>query len=573
MSADWAQVSLWRSAPLEEKAESLHTTENTLVQLGYDMFGSGLGVWTGAAALFAGIQRNLLKESLEDRITEVSAVRRALHDASDSVASVEHAVKVATEYAADNGLWIAGDGTVNDERGVTVMGDSSDQDVDSALADRQSTINECLMLVEEAVRRAYYVDQDLFAVLNDGVLSGSLAQRDAADFRQAERDGAGAGKLGPYKPPQDSATPAQNAAWWAALTQTEQDGIRRDHPEWIANRDGLSAKLRNEANETLLKRYTDQYTAEYNELDAYFKAKIAEHPDAERVIEETDDKSARYLWLREEVMPALKTLNKIASTSDETSPLLERQILGLKILPGERVQAIIAAGDVDSADNVSVFTPGFTTTTSKLDGYDQKMLELKRRAEFIAASSDDSDDQPTVATVTWLDYQAPQWSTVASSNSVLSAHTARSAGVDLADFYEGLNVSRADDPHLVALGHSYGSAVTGAALTKESGIDDAVVFGSPGLPIENVDQLKLHGTLYNEQAQGDRFVGESWATGFDPNYMADTVQLDTGASTGADKTPLAASHGHSEYLNNRTTSQNNLAAVIAGHPEQTVEKK
>ncbi|GAA3593554.1 hypothetical protein GCM10022223_05580 [Kineosporia mesophila] len=100
-----------------------------------------------------------------------------------------------------------------------------------------------------------------------------------------------------------------------------------------------------------------------------------------------------------------------------------------------------------------------------------------------------------------------------------------------------------------------------------------MVFGSPGLPIENVDQLKLHGTLYNEQAKGDWLVGESWATGFDPSFMADTVQLDTGASIATDNTPLAASHGHSEYLNRRTTSQNNLAAVIAGHPEQTVEKK
>ncbi|GLY27983.1 alpha/beta hydrolase [Kineosporia sp. NBRC 101731] len=564
MSADWAQVTLWRSAPLDEHATSLLATEDTLVQLGEDVFGQALGNWTGATALLAGMQRNLLKESLEDRITEVSAVRRALQAASDSVAGVESAVRSAQDYATDNGLWIAGDGTVNDEKGLSLTSFTSDDDAEAALADRQAVVDECAARVEEAVRRAHYVDADLFALLNGEVLSGNLARRDASDFKDAERDGAEAGRLDPYGPPQDSATPAQNAAWWNGLTEKEQNVIRDDHPEWIANRDGLSAKLRNEANAVLLKRYTKYYTDELDRLGAEFDA------------DPTVETSQKYVWIRDEVLPALNKLNEITAPKIDDmgrTVATDRQLLGLTIVPGERVQAVVAVGDVDTADKVAVFTPGFTTTVAKLGNYVNKMTDLKVRAEDMGSLNNGVGKSPTVATVTWLDYQAPQWSTVASNNSVLSARTAVAAGSDLADFYQGINASRSDDPHLVGLGHSYGSAVTGAALTKESGVDAAVVFGSPGLPINTVDELKLHGTLYNEQADGDRLVGNSGATGFDPDRIPGTVQLATGASTSLKGEPLSASHGHSEYLDDRTTSQNNLAAVIMEMRDELVARE
>ena len=58
---------------------------------------------------------------------------------------------------------------------------------------------------------------------------------------------------------------------------------------------------------------------------------------------------------------------------------------------------------------------------------------------------------------------------------------ARAGGEDLAAFYQGVNASRTDDPHLTALGHSYGSLTTGYALQHDgTGVDDAVLFGSPG---------------------------------------------------------------------------------------------
>ena len=64
-------------------------------------------------------------------------------------------------------------------------------------------------------------------------------------------------------------------------------------------------------------------------------------------------------------------------------------------------------------------------------------------------------------------------------------------GADLARFYEGIDASRRADPHLTALGHSYGSLTTGYALQQAHGVDDAVLFGSPGLGTDHVDDLHV----------------------------------------------------------------------------------
>ena len=91
-------------------------------------------------------------------------------------------------------------------------------------------------------------------------------------------------------------------------------------------------------------------------------------------------------------------------------------------------------------------------------------------------------DGGTVATVSWLGYDAPQMNEVTDwPRSVTMPNLARTGGDDLAAFYEGINASRTDDPHLTALGHSYGSLTTGYALQHDgTGVDDAVLFGSPG---------------------------------------------------------------------------------------------
>jgi hypothetical protein len=55
------------------------------------------------------------------------------------------------------------------------------------------------------------------------------------------------------------------------------------------------------------------------------------------------------------------------------------------------------------------------------------------------------------------------------------ARAARAAGADLARFLDGVGAARPDAPHLTALGHAHGATVTGYALRLATGVDEAVL--------------------------------------------------------------------------------------------------
>lgn len=127
--------------------------------------------------------------------------------------------------------------------------------------------------------------------------------------------------------------------------------------------------------------------------------------------------------------------------------------------------------------------------------------------------------------------------------------------------------------------------MTGVSLTHGgTGVDDAVVFGSPGVAdhfgIDNTaHDLKVPaGHTYNITAAGDpvaQWVPETWRYGAAPYAMDGMTQLSAGAATGSDGSPLAASYGHSEYTRTLpdgtdTTSKHNIAAIVAGMPQLAV---
>ena len=236
---------------------------------------------------------------------------------------------------------------------------------------------------------------------------------------------------------------------------------------------------------------------------------------------------------------------------------------------GSQLHAAVAVGDVDTADHVSVFTPGFTTTVKdSLGGIDTDM----------AAPQDPGRAEPrpgrpvdAVATVSWLGYDAPQWDGVVfPSQSVASDDLARKGGDDLAQFYSGINAARDVDPHLTALGHSYGSTTTGFALQHDgTGVDDAVVFGSPGLGTDERDDLHVpDGHLFRVEARRDP-VADLAAFGLDPTWL-DGVDGLSAEESDIDGQHFEESIGHSEYFHDGSTSQYNLAVTVAGQPERQV---
>ena len=236
-----------------------------------------------------------------------------------------------------------------------------------------------------------------------------------------------------------------------------------------------------------------------------------------------------------------------------------------------RTQAIVANGNVDTADHVAVFTPGLTSTVEGMGGYDSSMAQLRTRTEDELFRR---GDPGTVATVTWLDYQAPQWGTTFAGDSVALSGSAQDGGRDLAAYFTGLNASRLTDPDLTALAHSYGSTTTGYGLQHEgTGVDRAVFFGSPGLGTSDLEELHLpDGAAYYAEAKWDP-VGDLGRFGTDPTGLDGMTHLQTGDASSGDGRSWDGVTGHSDYLQDGSTSQYSMSQVVGGHPEDAIEGK
>jgi hypothetical protein len=204
-----------------------------------------------------------------------------------------------------------------------------------------------------------------------------------------------------------------------------------------------------------------------------------------------------------------------------------------------------------------------------MGGYDSSMAQLRARTEDELFRRGDGG---TVATVTWLDYQAPQWGTTFAGDSVALSGSAEDGGRDLAAFFTGLSSSRLQDPDLTALGHSYGSTTTGYSLQHEgTGVDRAVFFGSPGLGTSDLDDLHLpQGGAYYAEAKWDP-VGDLGRFGADPTGLDGMGHLETGDASSPDGRSWQGVTGHSDYLQDGSTSQYSMAQVVGGHPQDTIE--
>lgn len=342
--------------------------------------------------------------------------------------------------------------------------------------------------------------------------------------------------------PPSNGSPAANATWWNELTPAQQAAVLAQHPEWVGNLDGIPGSVRDEANRALLPVYRDLLQQQLDEAVA-----------------RGDDDAAEILQNK---IDGLDKIEDVLALSDEGGP--QRQLLVLDITGEKQLKAAVAIGDVDTADNIAVFTPGLTTTVEdSLAGYDTDMLELYNK---MGQHSDSN------ATVSYLGYEAPQLDgSVAdlgldgSSGSVASDDLAQAGADDLAGFYNGLDAMRGDDANITALGHSYGSLTTSLALQQGTGVDNAVFFGSPGLGLDSLSDLGLgDGHAYYTEA-GDDYVGDFGSFDGDPSDIDGITHLSS------EESPFGAeSRGHSDYLDNDSTSQYNMAVIATGHPELVV---
>lgn len=546
-----ADIREWKPALLEEAFNGLRRELEDLLRVEDELAASkNPAGWTGPAAAAAAVEHERLCEQLRRIVAGGFAAARGIAEASDRAEAVLRALTEAEELAKFHSFLVSYDGQLTEPCPVVVPADQAA----AVAAERAAVKAEVIDRLEQVQRQAADLGADLAAVL-DRVKAGEIDDGMGATLVEAARAGEAVGGLSMLPPP-PGGSPGDNAGWWASLSDGERNQILATRPQWVGNLDGIPAAVRDEANWARLDDERARLEAERDRLQAdlddnWFGGTF------------TNDDAAL-----DHVNAKLAALDRIETTLEKG----DRQLLLLD-LSGERAEAAVAVGDVDTADHVAVFTPGLgSTVDGSLKGYDDNMERLRQQAE---AESRRYGDDGSVAAVTWIGYQAPQPGlegyNPGDSDSVLQGDSARAGGGDLADFYRGIDASRATDPHLTALGHSYGSTTTGFALQQETGVDDVVFFGSPGVGTSHTEDLQIpEGHSYRIEARRD-WVADTGQFGIDPTHMDGMTGLSAREETLPDGRRLAESTGHSDYLAQDSTSQYNMSVVVAGLHDRRVD--
>lgn len=552
MALTWGNIKNWSPDALDTAETQLKKDRRSMLDLADELETMGLPKrWHGDASQTSHRKLKKRTQELKDLVAEVSAAYTAVCDAADGVRGVELAADAVTEYARLHQLSVSDKGEVTDVGPAIDTGNEHDDGV--AKDERDGWVTECVDRIEQALRKANDVDTDLSAVLDKIELNKIHVGR--GGLATASRVGEVVGDLSLLKPP-PGASPSDSAAWWATLSPDERDEIIEKHPEWIGNRDGVDAASRNLPNRSLLDDRRTHVDSRLADIEAswYYEDGSFNWVAHNLSVAEHDD-------LTEE-QGAIRTLDDLLDRPGE------HQLIGLDFTTA-RTQAIVANGDVDTADHVAVFTPGLTSTVEGIDGYDTNMSELRTRTEDELFRNGDNG---TVATVTWLDYQAPQWGTTFAGDSVGLSGAAEDGGEDLADYFRGINASRVTDPDLTSLAHSYGSTTAGYGLQHEgTGVDRAVFFGSPGLGTSDLNDLDIpEDSAYYAEAKWDP-VGDLGRFGSDPTGFDGMQHIQTGDGTSDDGRSWQGVTGHTDYLQDGSTSQYSMAQIVGGNPQDAIE--
>ncbi|MER5851584.1 alpha/beta hydrolase [Streptomyces sp. NPDC002012] len=250
-------------------------------------------------------------------------------------------------------------------------------------------------------------------------------------------------------------SPAERKEWWDHLGKEQREEYISAFPELIGNLDGIPALARDEANRENLQLLIGQ-------LDV-------KHDDASR-----------------DMLGGLKKIQEKLEQGSEPPMYL------LGIGDEGNGRAIIAYGNPDTADNVSAYVPGLGT---KLDA--EFADGTVNRAWQTAIGAQEADPSSRTSSIVWLGYDAPQVTPgdLASGNSVMFTNDAKAGAPDYNAFMEGISATHeGGDPHVTAIGHSYGSLTVGLAAQENGGIpgaDDIILVGSPGTGADNAQDLNV----------------------------------------------------------------------------------
>lgn len=566
--------------------------------------------WGGEAAEAAKDAIGQTRKDLDAHGNEAQAVANAARHAADEIERIKSELATLKADAQSLGM------EIDPVAGTVVPGPSVRNPMEAELKEMQLQPR-----LDKIVADANLVDVALANAIN--MAGGKTPIPSSGPHPQI-----------PDRPPPDD--PTQFADYWRSLSKEQKDYLySQDHN--IGNHPGMPAgddqhPAADYYNKLNLADQLATSQAAASEADAL----RAQHPDwaAGQNIPAPNkpgaifDNRLKYeAWQRQlnDALGRAKYLPDLRAVDKAINDGPDRKLMLLDTTSGDQARAAIAIGNPDTADHVSVTTPGLNTTVhGAIDGMTNEARQLRQEAlrQLQNVPGHEGDSASTIA---WIGYDAPQVpgfddlkGSAEGGWEVSHDTVARAGAADLSKFYDGITAAHEGGPvHLTAVGHSYGSLTTGLALQEPGshGVSDAIFYGSPGIEATTPSELGLQpGHVFTMETPDDpiqkvydlppwahvavetlppplrgfgesimRTLDASGAGQFGPNPATNPnfVHLETGATTvpdGSGTMNLGAAHGHSDYPRfgddgtPRTTNYN-IAAVIAGLSGDAVRQK
>lgn len=370
--------------------------------------------------------------------------------------------------------------------------------------------------------------------------------------------------------PTQASSARQNADWWDSLSPARQQELVREAPGSIGNLDGLPTPVRDQANRARLRAEISSLTAIQQRLQSEVDGQGEELPYTKLPGMKLEAVSER--------LTDLKRIDTALEAGED------RYLMVLDNIGGEKLHAAISAGNPDQAAHIAVTVPGVNTSVRSLRRMMEEGLEVRDVAQRQLDEIGRGDE--SIATVAWAAYDSPQFEgnfceKVSGGLDSIGRAKAREGAEELNEFLIGLDAARtsSEDPNITVVGHSYGSLTTSLALQNGGhSVDNFVVYGSPGLALEDYSKLGIEpGHAFEMTAKGDKvpeLAGKLEWFGQPTKDDPDFVHMSTEPAT-IEGVEYEGVYGHSDYPRNGNNgrvriSGYNVASVVAGLPGNAV---
>ena len=552
----WSDVLNWRAdyieAARQQAEDALRTARAQVAELEdhqrhIQSQGDSISAMRGAL----GSQQSCLDHG----VNYLAEYMLACAEAVDGVRRVKAKVESALEISEEIGYPIHDDGSVDSfsRKYNHVPGRplAQIQTAENMVAEAKHTeLKDC---VADALRIADEVDAEFTKRLRPLAMG---------TFARAE----GRASVSPGLPndADESWSPSEVSAWWAALTDEERQACIERDPLKYGNLDGIDMASRDKANRMALYGYDtggnasirlgstgllQQAQDKFDQAQAAYDDCVGAHglfSDEAMALKAERDRAGRDLADLQKIDERLRK-----GAGEDGTPL---SLLALDT-SGEQVKAAVAVGDVDHAQHVANFTPGMgTNVRESLDNY----VDVADRMRANAADQA-KIDKSDVAVVAWLNYDAPTDITKTWDTDVAGTEKARAGADRLAGFLTGVRSWRDEQGgslHLTSVSHSYGSTTAGFAMRQmgEGVVDDHIYLGSPGSAAHSVGALGVDPSHVWVSAvpEGDMVqgMGPDVTFGRNPEQL-EGIQHLSGDATGAqgyDPQPSWPVANHSSYF-------------------------